>query len=64
MNIRKEITANGYRDALREIEMLMAAELGTNEGSRLDALVTLVEAYERKHCSAIQLSRATQLRVL
>lgn len=38
-----------YRDALKEIESLMAAEENTPEGDRLDILVTLVEAYENRH---------------
>ena len=38
-----------YRAALREIESLMSAKPNTPQGDRLDILVTLVEAYERKH---------------
>ncbi len=38
-----------YRRTLKEIEGLMAAKRGTPEGDRLDVLVTLVEAWERKH---------------
>ncbi len=38
-----------YRKALREIEDLMGAKRNTLEGDRLDVLVTLVEAWERKH---------------
>src|SRR5262249_54602774 len=38
-----------YRRALREIEGLMSASRNTPEGDRLDVLVTLVEAWERKH---------------
>jgi HTH-type transcriptional regulator/antitoxin HigA len=38
-----------YRRALKEIEGLMAAKRNTPEGDRLDVLVTLVEAWERKH---------------
>jgi HTH-type transcriptional regulator/antitoxin HigA len=34
---------------LKEIEMLMSARAGSPEGERLDVLVTLVEAYEKKH---------------
>lgn len=40
-----------YRQALAEIEGLMNAERDTPEGERLDALVTLVEAYEEKYYS-------------
>jgi HTH-type transcriptional regulator/antitoxin HigA len=39
-----------YRRALKEIEGLMHAKRNTPEGDRLDILVTLVEAWERKHC--------------
>lgn len=38
-----------YRAALKEIESLMIAKPDTPEGEKLDVLVTLVEAYERKH---------------
>lgn len=49
MNIRPIKTEVDYRETLREIETLMTAEVGTEEGDRLDVLVTLVEAYERTH---------------
>lgn len=49
MNIRPIKTEVDYRDTLREIEALMAAQAGTEEGDRLDVLTTLVEAYERTH---------------
>jgi HTH-type transcriptional regulator/antitoxin HigA len=39
------------RRALREISGLMNAKRNTPEGDRLDVLVTLVEAWERKHYS-------------
>lgn len=38
-----------YRRALKEIEGLMMAKRNTPAGDRLDVLVTLVEAWERKH---------------
>ena len=37
-----------HRVALKEIETLMTARPGTPEGERLDVLVTLVEAWEKK----------------
>ena len=37
-----------YRRVLKEIEGLMGAERKTPEGDRLDVLVRLVEAWERK----------------
>lgn len=49
MNIKPVKTKAGHRDALKEIETLMNAHANTPEGERLDILVTLVEAYERKH---------------
>lgn len=38
-----------YRRALKEIEGLMRAKRNSPAGDRLDVLVTLVEAWERKH---------------
>jgi len=49
MEIKPIKTKADYRAALKEIEALMAADLDTPEGERLDVLVTLVEAYENKH---------------
>jgi HTH-type transcriptional regulator / antitoxin HigA len=49
MNIKPIKTKADYRAALKEIEGLMTASANTPEGERLDVLVTLVEAYERKH---------------
>ena len=49
MDIKPIKTDADYRAALRDIESLMTAELDTPEGERLDILVTLVEAYERRH---------------
>lgn len=49
MNIKPIKTKADYRAALKEIESLMSAKANTPEGECLDVLVTLVEAYERKH---------------
>ena len=49
MNIKPIKTKADHRAALKEIETLMMAKLNAPEGERLDVLVTLVEAYERKH---------------
>jgi HTH-type transcriptional regulator/antitoxin HigA len=49
MEIKPVRTKAGYRAALKEIETLMSARADSPEGERLDVLVTLVEAYERKH---------------
>jgi HTH-type transcriptional regulator/antitoxin HigA len=48
MNIKPIRTKRDHRAALKEIEALMSARPGTPEGERLDVLVTLVEAWERK----------------
>jgi HTH-type transcriptional regulator/antitoxin HigA len=49
MNIKPIKTKADYRAAIKDIEGLMTARANTPEGERLDVLVTLVEAYERKH---------------
>jgi len=49
MDIKPIKTEADYRATLAEIESLMQAAPGTLEGERLDLLVTLVEAYERRH---------------
>ena len=49
MDIRPIRTKADYRLALKKIEGLMGARRDTPAGERLDVLVTLVEAYERKH---------------
>ena len=49
MNISPIKTHRDYRNVLKEIEGLMIAKRNTPEGDRLDVLVTLVEAWERKH---------------
>ncbi|TCT19713.1 hypothetical protein EDC35_10741 [Thiobaca trueperi] len=48
MDIKPIKTDSRYREALRDIESLMTAELDTPEGERLGILVTLVEAYEQR----------------
>jgi len=48
MKIKPIRTKADHRAALKEIEALMPARAGTPEGERLDVLVTLVEAWERK----------------
>ena len=49
MEIKPIRTKADYKAALKEIESLMGARRNSPEGERLDVLVTLVEAYERKH---------------
>jgi HTH-type transcriptional regulator/antitoxin HigA len=48
-NISSIKTDANHRAALKEVELLMTAEPGTLEGEKLNILVTLIEAYERKH---------------
>jgi HTH-type transcriptional regulator/antitoxin HigA len=49
MDIRPIKSGTDYSETLKEIESLMMAEANSPEGDRLDVLVTLIEAYERKH---------------
>ncbi len=49
MDIKPIRTKSDHRSALREIESLMTAKANTSEGDRLEALSTLVEAYEQMH---------------
>jgi HTH-type transcriptional regulator/antitoxin HigA len=51
MDIRPIRTESDLKDALLEIEALMASDPapGTPEGDRLDALVTLLQAYDARH---------------
>ena len=49
MEIKPIVTTADHRVALKEIEALMSARPGTPEGDRLDVLVTLVEAWEKRH---------------
>ena len=48
MDIKPIKTDADYRAAPKEVESLMTAEPNTPEGEKLDILVTLIEAYERK----------------
>ena len=57
MDIKPIKTNADYRAALEEVETLMAAKYLTPQGERLNALVTLVEAYEAKHYPINPLSR-------
>lgn len=49
MHIKPIKTPTDHQAALKEIESLMMAQLGTPEGDRLDVLATLVEAYEARN---------------
>jgi len=52
MDIRPICTKADHEAVLKEILKLMTAdpELGTPDGDCLDVLVTLVQAFEAKHC--------------
>ena len=50
MDIAPIKTQRDYRRILKEIEGLITAKHNTPEGDRLDVLVTLAEAWERRHC--------------
>ena len=49
MEIRVIKTAEDYAATLAEIESLFDATPDTPDGDRLDVLVTLLEAFEKKH---------------
>jgi HTH-type transcriptional regulator/antitoxin HigA len=49
MEIKPIRTKADYRAALKKIEPLMSARAGSRDGERLDVMVTLIEAYEKKH---------------
>ena len=49
MDIKPIKTKTNYRETLKEVESLMGARANTADGERLDILVTLIEAYEKKH---------------
>lgn len=42
-------TAEDYEIALRDVEALWGAPVGTDKGDRLDVLATLIDAYEAQH---------------
>ena len=49
MEIRPIRTEADYEAAVAEIDRLWGAELGTDDGDKLDILATLVEKYENAH---------------
>jgi HTH-type transcriptional regulator/antitoxin HigA len=49
VDIKPIKTKKDYQRVLQEIDSLMTAKANSEEGERLDILVTLVEAYEAKH---------------
>lgn len=48
MEIRPIRNDEDHTDALREIERLWGSKPGTDQGDRLDILITLVDAYEER----------------
>ncbi|MEI7990505.1 MAG: transcriptional regulator [Chloroflexota bacterium] len=48
MEIKPIHTESDYQDALNVIDKLLDAQPGTPAGDRLDVVVTLIEAYEKK----------------
>jgi HTH-type transcriptional regulator / antitoxin HigA len=49
-NLKPLKSEKDYQAALKEIERVWGARLGTPDGDRLDILATLVDAYETEHC--------------
>ena len=47
--VRPIRTKRDYEAALKEVERLWGAEIGTRDGDRLDVLATLIDAYEADH---------------
>ena len=47
--VRPICTKRDYEAALKEVERLWGAKLGTRDGDRLDVLATLLDAYEVEH---------------
>lgn len=48
-NVKPIRSEKDYEAALKEVERLWGARLGTAEGDRLDVLATLIDAYEATH---------------
>ena len=53
MDIQPIRTKTDYRNTLKEVSKLVELDppLGSNDGDRLDILVTMVQAYEARHFS-------------
>ncbi|MEI2767985.1 MAG: hypothetical protein V9E86_05665 [Nitrosomonas sp.] len=49
MDIESIKTDADYRIILKEVEAYMMAEPNTPEGEKLNVLLNLIDAYERKH---------------
>jgi HTH-type transcriptional regulator/antitoxin HigA len=62
MDIRPIKTEKDHADALREIERLWGAKVGTPEGDKLDVLATLVDAFENERWPIEALDPITAIR--
>ena len=53
MDIQPSRTKTDYKNTLKEVSKLVELDppLGSNDGDRLDILVTMVQAYEARHFS-------------
>jgi len=49
MNIKPIKTKKDYSNAMKRMEILWGAKLGTAEGDELDILATLIDKYEETH---------------
>jgi HTH-type transcriptional regulator/antitoxin HigA len=47
--VRPIRTKRDHEAALKEVERLWGAKVGTRDGDRLDVLATLIDAYEAEH---------------
>ena len=49
MNIQPIKTENDYKDALKRLEAIFDAAIGTTESDEADVLGLMIDEYERKH---------------
>ncbi|NOY51074.1 MAG: transcriptional regulator [Chlorobi bacterium] len=50
MNIKLIKTESDYQAALKRLEIIFDAEIGTQESDEADILGLIIDDYERKHC--------------
>jgi HTH-type transcriptional regulator/antitoxin HigA len=48
-DVKPICTKRDYEAALKELEILWGAKVGTADGDRLDLLATLIDAYESEY---------------
>ena len=63
MEIRPIRNEKDHAKAVRMIEKLWGAPVGSREGDKLDVLATLVDAYESKHFSLSRLDPVDTIKV-